>query len=158
MTLGAVEPASPPCELLPHAVAPESKPMWALAGALFSALDAAVRADGATLMAVYVPARFEVDDAEWSRLWVRYSLNAKTWDRDKVWRRFDTSMAALGVPVVDPRPALQQADEPTHLSDGLWTGAGHRIVAEQLADRLRREPPWPDSGAAALSTPSRRTR
>jgi hypothetical protein len=137
VALGIVEPAAPPPELLPYANTPESKQLWPLAGGLLAALDSAVRAEGATLTGLYVPASFEVDDGEWARLQDRYSLNRKLWDRDKVQRRFEMVMESLGVSTLDPRPALRRAGEPTYLrEEGLWTAAGHRVVAEQLADHF----------------------
>jgi hypothetical protein len=137
VALGAVEPVSPPAELSPYAITPESKGQWSLASALVGALDSGVRAEGATLTAVYVPASFEVDDDEWARLQERYSLTPKVWDRDKVERRFEEMTAALDLPAIDPRSALRTAREPTYLhAERLWTPVGHRVVAELLARHL----------------------
>ncbi len=63
---------------------------------------------------------------------------------------------------IDPRPALRQAGEATYQNGvDLWTAAGHRVVAQQLADHVLHSPlcahgaPRPDLHAAAQTPPVR---
>jgi hypothetical protein len=136
---GLVEWGPPPPELWPYGPRPETRDMWRVTTALMRELRAAVEADGGHLVVLYVPARFEVDDAEWERLRQRYRMSDRFWQRAKVARRAGAVAAELGIPLVDPRDALIRArssGRDPYFGNGLWTAAGHQAAADALLGAL----------------------
>ena len=82
-----------------------------------------------------MPARFQVDDADYGRLKDAVTEAGGQLDRDGATRRFDAALADLPLPRVDLLPALRAAlpgpdlffQETVHL-----TPRGHVVVADAL--------------------------
>ncbi len=134
--LGLVEPVSAeaPAELWPYGPGHRSEveDMWRRTEAILGALSASVRASGGRLAVLYVPARFEVDDAVWDLTRERYRFGRR-WDREAVPDRLRRACASLGVPFVDPGDAIRRAERtgpPAYYTrDVHWTGAGNALAA-----------------------------
>ncbi len=97
--------------------------------------------DGARAGVLLMPARFQVDDADYGRLRDAVAAAGGELVRDAATRRFDEAMSSIPVPRLDLLPALRNAppggdvffQETVHL-----TPRGHEIVAaalEQFLDR-----------------------
>ena len=148
-SLGLVQRAGkdPSRELWPFGPAnnKEVADMWERTGAILRALEVEVRAHDARLMTLYVPARFEVNDAVWDLTRERYDWGRR-WRREAVVERLGEVLAPLGVPLLDPRAALRAADSgarPAYYTRDLhWNAEGNRIVGEQLAGGIVKEG-WP---------------
>jgi lysophospholipase L1-like esterase len=93
------------------------------------------RTEGAAFAVVLMPARFQVDDADYGRLREAVRNAGGELVRDAATARFDRELAGLPVPRLDLLPALRRAlpgpdlfyQETVHL-----TPRGHEVVAEAL--------------------------
>jgi lysophospholipase L1-like esterase len=96
--------------------------------------------DGARTAIVLMPARFQVDDADYGRLKDIVSGAGGTLLRDAATARFADALRPLGLPQFDALPSLRAAlpgpdvffQQTVHL-----TPRGHRVVADALAQFLR---------------------
>jgi lysophospholipase L1-like esterase len=92
-------------------------------------------AQGASTAVALMPARFQVDDADYGRLKEAVATAGGELQRDAATRRFDAALAELPLPRVDLLPALRGAlpgpdlffQETVHL-----TPRGHAVVADAL--------------------------
>jgi lysophospholipase L1-like esterase len=145
---GLVPPLSPdpPLDFLPFAYHGRQErwavdDMWNRTRAILGQLRTAVASDGAELVVLYVPARFEVNDEAWSWIQARYDP-AREWQRGAVVERLGRVLGPLGIPLVDPRAELSAAErsaQPAYLAfDGHWNARGNALAAERLAPALRR--------------------
>jgi hypothetical protein len=160
--LGLAEPRRVP-DTLPEEFWPFRPPRqlgrapWRKPTALLAAIAEAVRADGARLVVFYVPARFEIDAAAWELTRARYSLGRR-WTREGAISWLRETCRALGVPLIDPRPAMrasQDAGHPPYFAiDGHWNEDGHAIAAREISAELRHEL----SASAARRGPGRGAR
>jgi lysophospholipase L1-like esterase len=90
---------------------------------------------GARTMVMLVPARFQVDDADYGRLKAGVAQAGGELVRDAASERFEAALAELPLPRLDVLPALRKAlpgpdvffQQTVHL-----TPRGHEIVAEAL--------------------------
>ena len=90
---------------------------------------------GAATAVVLMPARFQVDDADYGRLREAVAAAGGELVRDAASERFDQALAPLGIPRLDVLPALRAAlpgpdlfyQQTVHL-----TPRGHAVVAEAL--------------------------
>jgi len=104
-------------------------------------IAATASAAGAATGLVLMPARFQVDDADYGRLKEAVSQAGGELVRDAATQRFDQALAPLPIPRLDVLPALRSAlsgpdpffQETVHL-----TPRGHAVVAEAL-DRFIEE-------------------
>jgi hypothetical protein len=136
---GLVEWGPPPPELWPYGLRPENRDMWRVMAALLRELRSAVDARGGRLVLLYVPARFEVDDAAWKELRRRYRMGDRFWQRERVARRLGAVTAELAIPLVDPRDELRRArssGRDPYFHDGLWTAEGQAVAADALREAL----------------------
>jgi hypothetical protein len=149
LSLGLVQRAGtdPSRELWPFGP-PNNKEvadMWERTSALLAALDQEVRAHDARLMTLYVPVRFEVNDAVWDLTRKRYDWGRR-WRREAVVEQLGEVLLQLGVPLLDPRAALRAVDagaRPAYYTRDLhWNAEGNRIVGEQLAGDIVKQG-WP---------------
>ena len=96
---------------------------------------------GARTMVMLMPARFQVDDADYGRLKAAVRQAGGELVRDAATERFDRALADLPLPRLDVLPALRAAlpgpdlfyQQTVHL-----TPRGHEIVADAM-DRFIRE-------------------
>jgi hypothetical protein len=115
---------------------------WATTGALLARLADETRAEGRRLLVVYVPARFEVDDAAWRVTIEKYAIREAEWDRGLVRGRLASSTRRAGVPLLDLTPALRAAEGLLRTTyypyDGHWNARGHHVAAEEIRGWLLR--------------------
>jgi lysophospholipase L1-like esterase len=99
-----------------------------------------VRADGARLAIALVPARFQLDPAEYTRLRLATEPAAGRLSKDIATERFHAALAPLGVPIVDLLPPLLAAPHGQFFAGTVhFTAAGHETVAAALEAFIRRE-------------------
>jgi SGNH hydrolase-like domain, acetyltransferase AlgX len=98
-------------------------------------IAATAAATGASTAIALMPARFQVDDADYGRLREAVAAAGGELQRDAATERFDAALAELPLPRLDLLPALRHAlpgpdlffQETVHL-----TPRGHRVVADAL--------------------------
>jgi hypothetical protein len=101
----------------------------------------AARQGAATAIAL-MPARFQVDDADYGRLKEAVAAAGGELQRDGASQRFDAALAELPLPRIDLLPALRAAlpgpdlfyQETVHL-----TPRGHTVVADALYEFIERQ-------------------
>lgn len=94
---------------------------------------------GARLVVMLLPARFQVDDGDFGRLREIVARSGKTLERDRATARFREALEGLHVPVMDALPALRAATSPATLyfqSTAHFTAYGHEVLAFALQDFL----------------------
>jgi hypothetical protein len=82
-----------------------------------------------------MPARFQVDDADYERLRRGVEQAGGRLVRDAATERFRSSLAALDLPMLDPLPALRAASGGPELffqRNVHLTPRGHQVIAEAL--------------------------
>jgi hypothetical protein len=143
--LGLVEPPAdhPPTRDWLQVYGPDSdltERRWHLTLSLLDALHASVSAREGRLIVFYVPASFEIDERDWQRTRERWGLSGEGWDADRVARRLVGACRARGLPFVDPRPLLRQAQaagRPAYFRDDPhWTAVGHEVAVDALLPAL----------------------
>jgi hypothetical protein len=90
---------------------------------------------GARAGVILMPARFQVDDADYGRLRSGVEQAGGRLVRDAATERFRASLAALGLPMLDPLPALRGASSGPELffqRNVHLTPRGHQVMAEAL--------------------------
>ena len=105
-----------------------------------SRLSALTRSQGARLVVVLLPARFQVDDGDYERLKAIVERSGQTLDRDRATERFESALAGLDVPVLDALPPLRDAARRSEVflqSTAHLTPFGHDTLATVLHDYLR---------------------
>jgi lysophospholipase L1-like esterase len=105
-------------------------------------LAALTDSQGARLVVVLLPARFQVDDDDYGRLKEIVERSGRTLDRDLATERFATALEGLGVPVLDVLPPLREAARISDVymqSTAHFTPFGHDALATILKRRLRDE-------------------
>jgi hypothetical protein len=119
---------------------PRSRQGWRLTEALLGALRAAVEADGARLLVLYVPARFELVPESWTLTRERWQLVGDGWRPERPFEALVEACGRRGIRLVDPRPRLTQAESegrPAYLEhDPHWNALGQALAADVLADAL----------------------
>jgi lysophospholipase L1-like esterase len=112
----------------------------AIAARALGALDRDVRADGARLAIALMPARFQLDPAEYERLRAATEPTAGPLTLDGATERFRAAVAPLGVPTLDLLPVLKAAPPGQFFVHTVhFTPAGHETVAAALDAFLQRE-------------------
>ncbi|PYQ17417.1 MAG: hypothetical protein DMF80_00690 [Acidobacteria bacterium] len=142
--LGLVEPVSPeaPREYWPFGRdhPREVNDMWERTRSILAALKAEAESHAARLAVLYVPVRFEVNDAVWDLSRQRYRMGRR-WDRDAVALRLASVCQELGIPFADPRAELRRqesAGAPAYYTrDVHWTASGNAVAARTIAPVVR---------------------
>ncbi|HSP90049.1 MAG TPA: hypothetical protein VLN08_04050, partial [Vicinamibacterales bacterium] len=119
---------------------PEIERGVAVARDAVARLAALTESQGARLVVVLLPARFQVDDGDYGRLKEIVARSGKTLDRDLATERFATALAGLGVPVLDVLPPLREAARISDVymqSTAHFTPFGHEALATILERGLR---------------------
>jgi hypothetical protein len=99
------------------------------------------RAAGARVAVVLMPARFQVDDADYGRLRQAVTEAGGELVRDGATQRFEEALTGIDAPVLDPLPPMRAVlpgpdlffQQTVHL-----TPRGHEVMAEAL-DRFIRD-------------------
>jgi len=104
-----------------------------------SRLDALTRSQGAQLVVLLLPARFQVDDEDFQRLRDMVARLGETLERDRATERFKSALEKLGVPVIDVLPSLRHAARRADVfmrSTAHFTPSGHETIARALQQYL----------------------
>jgi hypothetical protein len=110
---------------------------WAKTQAILHALAGEVRAQGAQLLLVGIPSRFEVDDRSWNLTRTLYGVDESTWERGRVMARLGEIASQERIAFLDLTPALRQARRPAYFTyDGHWTASGHATAARAVLERM----------------------
>jgi len=135
-------PPEPPLQSYAANPAPRIAEGLSIARSSIEDIMRTASADGATTAVALMPARFQVDDADYGRLKEGVAAAGGELLRDAATERFDRALAPLAVPRLDLLPALRRAlpgpdlfyQDTVHL-----TPRGHDVVAEALEVFLTRE-------------------
>jgi lysophospholipase L1-like esterase len=106
-------------------------------------IERAAGAAGARTGFVLVPARFQLDDDDYSRLAATVRAGGGTLERDAATLRFVRVLEPLGVPLLDLLPVLRSQPDPARLffrENIHFTPRGHRVVAGALERFLLTSP------------------
>jgi hypothetical protein len=128
---------------------PEIEKGIAVARDAVARLATLTASQGARLVVVLLPARFQVDDGDYGRLKEIVGRSGKTLERDLATERFAKALRGLGVPVLDVLPPLREAARVSDVymqSTAHFTPFGHDALATILERRLRDEGLVPGTG------------
>jgi SGNH hydrolase-like domain, acetyltransferase AlgX len=137
----SVAPPEPPLQSYAARPAPRIADGLTITRRSMQDIEQTASAAGAKAAVVLMPARFQVDDADYGRLKEIVAGTGGNLVRDAASTRFQEALAPLGMPMVDLLPALRAAlpgpdlfyQETVHL-----TPRGHTVVAAAL-DRFIEE-------------------
>ena len=132
---GLLAAPEPPLQSYAASPAPRIAEGLAITRQCVRDIAAVAASEGASTAIALMPARFQVDDADYGRLKEAVTAAGGELQRDAASQRFDAALAELPLPRVDLLPALRRAlpgpdlffQETVHL-----TPRGHEIVAEAL--------------------------
>ena len=132
---GLLAAPEPPLQSYAASPAPRIAEGLAITRQCVRDIAAVAASEGASTAIALMPARFQVDDADYGRLKEAVTAAGGELLRDAASQRFDAALAELPLPRVDLLPALRRAlpgpdlffQETVHL-----TPRGHEIVAEAL--------------------------
>lgn len=139
---GATAPPEPPLQSYAANPAPRIAQGIAITRECVEEVARLAAAHGAKTAIALMPARFQVDDADYGRLKEAVAGAGGELVRDAATQRFADGLGGLGLPVVDLLPPLRGAlpgpdlfyQETVHL-----TPRGHQVVAHALAAFLEAE-------------------
>jgi lysophospholipase L1-like esterase len=135
----SLAPPEPPLQSYAAQPAPRIAEGLAITRQAIEDITRTASAAGAKTAIVLMPARFQVDDADYGRLREIVAASGGELIRDAATERFAQALAPLGLPEVDVLPALRAAlpgsdlfyQETVHL-----TPRGHAVVAAALGEFL----------------------
>jgi hypothetical protein len=115
--------------------------MWKRTGLILGRFRDEVRESGGGFTVLYVPARFEVNDAAWTYLQRRYDPQ-RPWRRNAVTRRLAELLSASDIPLLEATEAFAAAEksrDPAYLPiDGHWNARGNEIAFASVLPTMRR--------------------
>jgi hypothetical protein len=117
---------------------------WQVTAGLLKQLKQDVEAQGARLVVVIVPTRFQVAEKDWIRVLQAYPAMARfEWDLEKPNRLLREILERESIVYLDLLPQFQayskNHQEALYLeSDGHWNREGHRLAAKILTEDLIR--------------------
>jgi lysophospholipase L1-like esterase len=124
---------------------PDWEEAWRLTEAIIGRLNSEVRSHGGQLAVVIVGAPEQIYPARWSAVLTRYAqMQGESWDLDAPNRRLSLALDQAGIPYLDLLPTFREAaaqpgvDQLHFRHDGHWTMAGHRLVAQTVAEFVKR--------------------
>jgi len=137
-----ISPPEPPLQSYAAKPAPRIDEGLRITRESVEAISAEAAASGARTMVMLMPARFQVDDADYGHLKQAVEQAGGVLVRDAATDRFDRALATVPVPRFDALPALKAAlpgpdvffQQTVHL-----TPRGHEIVAQALEAFVRRQ-------------------
>ncbi|MEO8075903.1 MAG: hypothetical protein ABI818_06200 [Acidobacteriota bacterium] len=137
---GSLAPPEPPLQSYAANAAPRIARGLTIVRRTVDQLTADAAAAGARTAVMLMPARFQVDDADYGRLREAVAQAGGELVRDGATRRFEAALDGMPAPRFDVLPALRRAlpgpdlffQQTVHL-----TPRGHQVVAEALEQFLR---------------------
>lgn len=125
---------------------PEIEALYRNLFELLAELQATARAQGARLVVVLYPQRFQVNPADWQLVVERWNLDPADFDLGQYDRRLQEACARLDVPCCNLLEAFLAADRQLYLPEGDMhpNRAGHRVAARATAEFLARAGVLPD--------------
>ncbi len=123
-----------------------------------SRIAALAAAHGAKTAVVLLPARFQVNDADFANMQFDVAQRGETLLRNAASDRFKAALAGLPLPVMDALPPLFDAPRrsETFFEDTVHlTPRGHQIVADALERFLRQSSLLPTPGSSPVVTTAR---
>jgi hypothetical protein len=137
-----ISPPEPPLQSYAAKPAPRIDEGLRISRESVEAIAAEAAASGARTMVMLMPARFQIDDADYGHLKQAVEQAGGVLVRDAATDRFDQALATVPVPRFDALPALKAAlpgpdvffQQTVHL-----TPRGHAIVAQALEAFVRRQ-------------------
>ncbi len=116
---------------------------WERTRDILAAFSKTARARNATPVIAYVPARFEVIDADWDMTNLKYSMNPSAWDRRGVAKRLAALSSEAGIPFLNLTDDLKASvgwlsGSPYFQYDGHWNALGNDVAARSTVDFLRK--------------------
>ncbi len=132
---GRLEAPEPPLQSYAEHPAPRIAEGLVIVRRTVETIRDEAEAAGARLALVLMPARFQVDDADYGRLREAVTQSGGQLRRDGATERFDRALGDMGIPTLDVLPALRRAlpgpdlffQQTVHL-----TPRGHEVVADAL--------------------------
>jgi lysophospholipase L1-like esterase len=113
---------------------------WEVTEALFVAARDLAEAAGARFLLVNAPTIWQIYPDQWESFRAANGLRNDGWDLGTARRRLTDLSDRQAVEYLDLAPSLElagQAGQPLYFTrDFHWTAAGHRVVAEALAQRI----------------------
>ncbi len=112
---------------------------WALTEGLLVAARDAAEERGARFLVVAAPHKAQLDPNDWERLVRGAPVPGTTWDRRLPQDRLRAVADNHGIQLLDLLPALEMAEGAGTLyfaENSHWTAAGHRVVADAIAEVL----------------------
>ncbi len=137
----AVVPPEPPLQSYAAVPAPRIEEGLAIARECVRGIAAHAATLGARTGVLLMPARFQVDDADYGRLKSGVEQAGGQLLRDAATERFVSVLAGLGLPMIDPLPSLRAAPPGPDLffqRNVHLTPRGHEVMAGVL-DRFLQE-------------------
>lgn len=142
--IGSLNP-KPPLELAVYGkdAHPKAALFWEATERAIIKMKEETRLHGTRFVFLFLPDRFQVDDAYW-RGWVqKYRLDEEKFDRVLPNRRLQDFCRREGIPFLDVTPPLREREKEGHrvywVVDNHFSPEGNRTLAAALADFLR---PW----------------
>jgi lysophospholipase L1-like esterase len=137
----AIVPPEPPLQSYAESPAPRIQEGIDITRDCVRDIAAQAAALGARTGVLLMPARFQIDDADYGRLKSGVEQSGGRLVRDAATRRFESALSALTLPIVDPIPDLRAAltgpdlffQRNVHL-----TPRGHQVMADVLDRFLER--------------------
>jgi hypothetical protein len=133
-------PPEPPLQSYAARPAPRIAEGIALTRAALAQLASEAGSAGARTGIILMPARFQIDDADYGRLRDIVAQAGGELVRDAATDRFATALADLGLPMIDLLPVLRAAKTGTDLffqENVHLTPRGHAVVGQALAAFVR---------------------
>lgn len=120
---------------------------WAKSFSYLENLHEDTASDGVKLILIPIPLKMEIDSGEYRQLLVSKGLKKEEIDRAQQLRVISAFCKKEKIPLLDPRPAMEErhAKVPCYFGlDGHWNTEGVRIASDSLARQWRDLglPPW----------------
>lgn len=121
-------------------IAPEIERHWQRTFGVLKDIRALCAEHDIRLLAMLIPARYQVHEEIWEKFVDVYEIDTATVDLELPQRKFRAFFERHGMVYVDPLPAFREQGQEELLYfpvDGHWNATGHRLCAQVLAGRLR---------------------
>jgi lysophospholipase L1-like esterase len=109
---------------------------WTATEAILQEFSRVAQASGAELLLFLIPDKAEVYAADWEATQKAYDISTQEWDPATPNSRIKDIAQRLGLRMLDPLPAFQQAasqgERLYYRQDGHWNARGHQLAAQLI--------------------------